>query len=526
NPDWWKEVNKNSKEQKDSHLDREICEKLNEGFYNIWNKEKQPDLTRFIVKQVSDKKLSIFSQNLVLKTLENLKPSSTGPDEISAAVLKSARLEIVDIVTKLFNFYINNSFVPEQWKKADITPIPKVTSDHLQSSRYEEDENLDDDFQLDTSKLKTNKELYKLANIEQSMLSDTSIKTDSKLSPKQDKQTGIIAEVTRLIKSFSLYEEPKTTVTPTAPPEMKTYPLSILKNNNYLQNKNQITNTTPIRSNSYINYAGTSQNNQNDKGDPKVEDSTMDLVKFVADLEGNNNKTKRLDPNTKKFSGSNSEDVDDWLFNVEQRFIASKIREEDKLNSVLNFVDKVPKMTKREITCRNKKTLSETIHLATQLEQAQNGIANINFINHDKNGKKGQFKYKIGSKKITNDHRKNFSGNFKSTDKKISENRSQTKQQTWNKDKQKSKLNNNVIRAEILIYCSTTFFTFGSNVKFFWSKECEIAFSDLKNALTSYPILRIFNPKKTLKAYTDASGLAIGGILTQVDDDGKEYILC
>ncbi|CAF1136849.1 unnamed protein product, partial [Brachionus calyciflorus] len=98
-----------------------------------------------------------------------------------------------------------------------------------QSSRYEEDENLDDDFQLDTIKLKTNKELYKLANIEQSMLSDTSMQTDSKLSPKQDKQTEIIAEVTSLIKSFSLYEEPKTTVTPTAPPEMKTYPGLILK---------------------------------------------------------------------------------------------------------------------------------------------------------------------------------------------------------------------------------------------------------------------------------------------------------
>ncbi|CAF0853134.1 unnamed protein product [Brachionus calyciflorus] len=121
-----------------------------------------------------------------------------------------------------------------------------------QSSNYEEDENLDDDFQLDTSLLKKNKELYKLSNIEQSMLSDTSMQTDSKLSPKQDKQTEIIAEATRLNKSFSLYEEPKTTVTPTASPEMNTSPLSILKKNNYLQNENQITNTTPIRTNSKL----------------------------------------------------------------------------------------------------------------------------------------------------------------------------------------------------------------------------------------------------------------------------------
>ncbi|CAF1027119.1 unnamed protein product, partial [Brachionus calyciflorus] len=61
--------------------------------------------------------------------------------------------------------------------------------------------------------------------------------------------------------------------------------------------------------------------------------------------------------------------------------------------------------------------------------------------------------------------------------------------------------------------------------KFIWTAECEEAFIKLKNALTSYPILRIVDPNRPLKAYTDASGLAIGGILTQVDDDGKEYIV-
>ncbi|CAF0874364.1 unnamed protein product [Brachionus calyciflorus] len=59
--------------------------------------------------------------------------------QISSTVLKSARVEIVDPVTKLFNFYINNSFVPEQWKKANKTPIPKVdhpkeTSDYKQTN--------------------------------------------------------------------------------------------------------------------------------------------------------------------------------------------------------------------------------------------------------------------------------------------------------------------------------------------------------------------------------------------------------
>ena len=61
-----------------------------------------------------------------MKTLEKLKPSSAGPDELSATILKSSRLEILDITAKLFNHYINTNFVPEQWKRANITPIPKV----------------------------------------------------------------------------------------------------------------------------------------------------------------------------------------------------------------------------------------------------------------------------------------------------------------------------------------------------------------------------------------------------------------
>ena len=53
---------------------------------------------------------------------------------------------------------------------------------------------------------------------------------------------------------------------------------------------------------------------------------TLNSIKFVAELAGNN-RAKRLDSNTKKFTGSMSEDVDDWLFNIEQGFISSRIKE-------------------------------------------------------------------------------------------------------------------------------------------------------------------------------------------------------
>ncbi|CAF1137063.1 unnamed protein product, partial [Brachionus calyciflorus] len=217
-------------------------------------------------------------------------------------------------------------------------------------------------------------------------------------------------------------------------------------------------------------------NGKYDKNTPKLSDFTnikpdytLELVKLVAEL-ASKGKTRRLDPNTKKFSGSSSEDVDDWLFNIEQAFISANIREEDRLNSLVNFVERVPaqilkkhivncstwtlfekelrntftkinreywvraqlatlkhrekmafenfvnkfymvtnmtpfmneeeklfhfreglrEQTKKEVTCRNIHTLSETIHLATQLEQNQNNLPSINYLGHSRHTK-GKF---------------------------------------------------------------------------------------------------------------------------------------
>ena len=58
--------------------------------------------------------------------------------------------------------------------------------------------------------------------------------------------------------------------------------------------------------------------------------------------------------------------------------------------------------------------------------------------------------------------------------------------------------------------------------KWEWTAECQKAFEDLKDALTSYPILRHPDPSKPFILQTDSSGYAIGAILSQVDN-GKEY---
>ena len=58
-----------------------------------------------------------------------------------------------------------------------------------------------------------------------------------------------------------------------------------------------------------------------------------------------------------------------------------------------------------------------------------------------------------------------------------------------------------------------------------WSDECQKAFETLKNALVSPPVLRFPDMNKDFILTTDASGSAIGHILSQLDDSGRECVI-
>ena len=59
--------------------------------------------------------------------------------------------------------------------------------------------------------------------------------------------------------------------------------------------------------------------------------------------------------------------------------------------------------------------------------------------------------------------------------------------------------------------------------EFNWTEECDISFEKLKRNLVEAPILRFPNWSTKFHVHIDASGLAIGAILTQLRDDGMDY---
>jgi hypothetical protein len=64
---------------------------------------------------------------MVIKELKKLDVTKVpGPDNINNKILKDPRFELSDIRAHLFNISIQHSFIPEQWKIANVIPIPKV----------------------------------------------------------------------------------------------------------------------------------------------------------------------------------------------------------------------------------------------------------------------------------------------------------------------------------------------------------------------------------------------------------------
>ena len=59
-------------------------------------------------------------------SLSQLKKTAPGPDDIPYWVFKECAYELSGIITHIFNSSLKSGVVPEAWKKAYTTPVPKV----------------------------------------------------------------------------------------------------------------------------------------------------------------------------------------------------------------------------------------------------------------------------------------------------------------------------------------------------------------------------------------------------------------
>ena len=58
--------------------------------------------------------------------LRNLKRTSPGIDNIPSWVFKQCSYELSSVVCHIFNYSLLSGELPDQWRKAIVTPIPKV----------------------------------------------------------------------------------------------------------------------------------------------------------------------------------------------------------------------------------------------------------------------------------------------------------------------------------------------------------------------------------------------------------------
>ncbi|UYV61219.1 hypothetical protein LAZ67_1003912 [Cordylochernes scorpioides] len=61
------------------------------------------------------------------------------------------------------------------------------------------------------------------------------------------------------------------------------------------------------------------------------------------------------------------------------------------------------------------------------------------------------------------------------------------------------------------------------DVTWVWDEKCQKAFTNLKESLTTHPILHLYQEGLPCQVYCDASTLGIAGILKQIHPDGKTY---
>ena len=121
-----------------SSMDQEKANMLNDYFSKCFNRSQPPlqttDCLNYpLADDCPDEILCTESEvTALLMTLDISKAS--GPDGISARMLRETAEHISPSLTKIFNLSIKTGSFPSLWKKSNIVPIPKANDNHNPSN--------------------------------------------------------------------------------------------------------------------------------------------------------------------------------------------------------------------------------------------------------------------------------------------------------------------------------------------------------------------------------------------------------
>ena len=120
----------------EAHSDEQKADLLNHFFSTCWN---TPLSDRDNVECDISLDLSsiLCSEEQILMELRNLNcAKATGPDGISARMLKETANTVCQPIKNLFNLLITQLSFPTSWKFAHVVPIPKGSSGKASPSNY------------------------------------------------------------------------------------------------------------------------------------------------------------------------------------------------------------------------------------------------------------------------------------------------------------------------------------------------------------------------------------------------------
>jgi hypothetical protein len=122
------------------HDKQNIVKLLNESFLNVFTEENIDNIPipekRFHGNHDEELNNISVTKSEVEKAISKLNTSKTpGPDEIHARIIKEAKQQLIEPLTMIFNKSLAEGTVPDDWKKANVTPIFK-TGDKKDPGNY------------------------------------------------------------------------------------------------------------------------------------------------------------------------------------------------------------------------------------------------------------------------------------------------------------------------------------------------------------------------------------------------------